>query len=230
LVQETIGTKELVRTAKALGVTTALPEVQSLVLGAGTVRLLDMTGAYATIANGGIRREPTPLLQIVDSNGQVLYDVANAPANQAVPTDAAYMVTSILSDNRARYPIFGTALDLAGGRTGAVKTGTSNDYKDSLTIGYVPSLAIGVWVGNTDGRPMLQVAGSVGAGTIWKETMDAFLKGRPLEPFTQPPTVIRADVCGANDIVFASQPQPQCGIGGAGPVRTPRPTPVLPPS
>lgn len=230
LVQETIGTKELMRIAKALGVGTALPEVQSLVLGAGTVRLLDMTGAYATIANGGIRHEPTPFLQIVDGNGRVLFDATTAPTTEAISPDAAYMVTSILSDNRARYPMFGTVLDLSGGRLAAVKTGTTNDYKDSLTIGYVPSLAVGAWVGNTDARPMLQVAGSLGAGTIWKESMEAFLKGRPNETFAQPPGVIRADVCGATDLAFTATPAPQCGIAGAGPVRTPRPTPILPPS
>jgi membrane peptidoglycan carboxypeptidase len=230
LVQETVGTKELVRVAKALGVSTSLPEVQSLVLGAGTVRLLDMSGAYATIANGGVRREPTPFLQITDSNGRVLYDATNAPVAEAITPDAAYMVTSILSDNRARYPMFGTVLDLSGGRVAAVKTGTTSDYKDSLTIGYVPSLVIGAWVGNSDARPMLQVAGSLGAGTIWKEAMEAFLKGRPNEPFTQPASVIRANVCGATDLAFATSPAPQCGIAGAGPVRTPRPTPVLPPS
>ena len=230
LVQETIGTKELVRVAKALGVGTALPEVQSLVLGAGTVRLLDMTGAYATIANGGVRREPTPFLQIVDSGGRILYDAATTQGAEAIPSDAAFMVTSILSDNRARYPMFGTVLDLPGGRVAAVKTGTTNDYKDSLTIGYVPSLAVGAWVGNTDARPMLQVAGSLGAGTIWKEAMDAFLKGRPNEQFVQPSGVVRANVCGATDLAFSASPAPQCGIAGAGPVRTPRPTPVLPPS
>ena len=233
LVQETIGTKELVRIAHALGVGTALPEVQSLVLGAGTVRLLDMTGAYATLANGGLRREPTPFLQITDSSGRVLYDAAAAASAQTteeVSPEAAYMVTSILSDNRARYPMFGTVLDLSGGRLGAVKTGTTNDYRDSLTIGYVPSLVVGAWVGNTDARPMQQVAGSLGAGTIWKESMEAFLKGHPNEPFPQPSGVVRANVCGASDFAFAKLPPPQCGIAGAGPVRTPRPTPILPPS
>lgn len=230
LVQETIGTKELVRVARALGVTTPLPEVQSLVLGAGTVRLLDMTGAYATLANNGSRRDPTPFLQITDASGRVLYDSSTAPATEAIPADAAYMVTSILSDNRARYPLFGTVLDLSGGRLAAVKTGTTNDYKDSLTIGYVPSLAVGAWVGNTDARPMLQVAGSLGAGSIWKEAMDSFLKGRPNQTFPQPSGVIRANVCGATDLAFAGAPAPQCGIAGAGPVRTPKPTPALPPS
>ena len=230
LVQETIGTKELIRIAQALGVRTALPEVQSLVLGAGTVRLLDMTGAYATLANAGVRREPTPFLQITDSSGRVLYDAATAPTTEAISPDTAYMVTSILSDNRARYPMFGTVLDLSGGRLGAVKTGTTNDYRDSLTIGYVPSLVVGAWVGNTDARPMQQVAGSLGAGTIWKEAMEAFLKGHPNEPFSQPAGVVRATVCGANDLAFAGAPAPQCGIAGAGPVRTPRPTPILPPA
>ena len=229
LVQETIGTKELIRVARVLGVSTPLPEVQSLVLGAGTVRLLDMTSAYATLANGGMRLEPSPFLQIADSTGRVVFDNAQAHGSRAVPADAAFMVTSILSDNRMRFQVFGTALDLANGRPAAVKTGTTNDFKDSLTIGYVPSLAVGAWVGNTDARPMLQVGGSTGAGAIWKEAMDSFLKGRPAEPFAAPEGVTVRLVCGATDLAFSDASTPQCGIAGAGPVRTPRPTPDLPP-
>ncbi|NDF53378.1 MAG: hypothetical protein EB145_04220 [Proteobacteria bacterium] len=230
LVQETIGTKELVRVARALGIVTPLPEVGSLVLGAGSVRLLDMVGAYAAFANDGIRVDPTPFLRISSKSGTVIWDATEVRGERVLPSEAAYMVTSILSENRARYPMFGTVLDLAGGRTAAVKTGTTNDYKDSLTIGYTPSLVVGVWVGNTDSKPMLQVAGSLGAGGIWKEFMDTWLKGRPQETFPMPATVRTGMVCGVPELLYLDAPPPQCGIAGAGPVRTPRPTPDLPPA
>ena len=230
LVQETIGTKELVRFARALGIVTPLPEVESLTLGAGTVRLLDMVGAYAAFANDGIRVDPTPFLRISSKSGTVIWDATEVRGERVLPSEAAYMVTSVLSENRARYPMFGTVLDLAGGRIAAVKTGTTNDYKDSLTIGYTPSLVVGVWVGNTDSKPMMQVAGSLGAGGIWKEFMDTWLKGQPQETFPMPATVRTGMVCGVPELLYIGAPPPQCGIAGAGPVRTPRPTPDLPPA
>jgi membrane peptidoglycan carboxypeptidase len=91
--------------------------------------------------------------------------------------------------------MFGNVLDLAGNKTAAVKTGTTNDYKDSWTIGFTPSLVTGVWVGNTDNSPMLKVAGSLGAGYIWKDFMDQSLAGQPNEPFRMPPGTVRAPIC-----------------------------------
>jgi membrane peptidoglycan carboxypeptidase len=195
LVQQAVGTKEVIKTAKALGVTTDLPEVMSLTLGAGVVRLLDMTGAYATFAGGGVHMEPTPFLKITDSQGRVVHELGQPKGTQALSPGVAYMIADVLSDNAARRPEFGNVLDLAGGRVGAVKTGTTNDYKDSWTIGFTPSLVTGVWVGNTDNSPMLRVAGSLGAGYIWKDFMDQVLAGRPVERFVMPTGVVRAPVC-----------------------------------
>ncbi|MDQ3702726.1 MAG: penicillin-binding protein, partial [Chloroflexota bacterium] len=150
----------------------------------------------------------------------------------------------VLSDNVARRPMFGNVLDLAGGRTAAVKTGTTNDYKDSLTIGFTPRLVAGTWVGNTDNSPMMQVAGSLGAGYVWKEFMDSTLRGQPNETFVAPAGAVRARTCGIVEIVFAGS-SPGCGVGsgsytvtraasgtstGQSATRpTPRPTPELPP-
>ncbi len=244
LVQEAVGTKEIIRTARTLGVTTELPEVASLTLGAGVVRLLDMTSAYGVFANNGQRIEPTPFLKITDSTGRVVYELKEARGEQVLQPEVAYQIADILADNSARRPMFGNVLDLAGGRTAAVKTGTTNDYKDSLTIGFTPSLVVGTWVGNTDNSAMLQVAGSLGAGYVWKEFMDSTLKGQPNETFVPPPGAVRVRTCGIVDIVLAGT-SPGCGIGtgsytvtrvGTGaPARAlparpaPRPTPVLPP-
>src|SRR5258708_2693920 len=76
---------------------------------------------------------------------------------QVISPDAAYLITSILSDNNARAEEFGGALTI--NRIAAVKTGTTDDFKDALTLGYTPSFAVGVWVGNNDDKPMDSVAG-----------------------------------------------------------------------
>jgi membrane peptidoglycan carboxypeptidase len=245
LVQQAVGTQELIKTARAAGITTDLPPVISLTLGAGSVKLLEMASAYGVFANGGVRVEPNPFLKITDSQGRVVYELTQPKGEQVLSPEASYLIADILSDNRARYPMFGTVLDLNSGRVGAVKTGTTNDYKDSLTIGFTPSLVVGAWVGNTDNSPMLKVAGSLGAGYIWKEFMDTYLKGKPIERFQMPPTVVRTSLCGYSEVTIqgvstcAPIPWPANAIRIALPqptavaaesTRIPRPTPVLPPS
>ncbi|HXI15875.1 MAG TPA: transglycosylase domain-containing protein [Chloroflexota bacterium] len=250
LVQDAVGAQELIKFARNMGVTTELPAVRSLTLGAGVVRLLDMTSAYGVFGNGGVRVEPNPFLKITDSQGRVVYELTQPKGEQVLSAEVAYIVSDILSDNRARSPMFGNVLDLTGGRLGAVKTGTTNDYKDSLTIGFTPSLAVGAWVGNTDNSPMAKVAGSLGAGYIWKEFMDTYHRGKPLERFQMPPGIVRTSVCGYQEVTLqgvsscASIPWPNSaarltlpsvpGVQGrpaAAPTRVPpRPTAVLPPS
>jgi len=241
LVQEAVGTKEVIKTARAMGITTDLPEVMSLTLGAGVVRLLDMTSAYGAFANNGMRVAPTPFLKITDREDHVIYELTPKP-EQVVSPEVAYMLADVLSDNAARRPAFGNVLDLSIPRTAAVKTGTANDYKDSWAIGFTPSLVAGAWVGNTDNSPMYQIAGSLGGGYIWKEFMDYALKDRPNEPFVMPPGVARGRVCGVTDL-YLSGSSPPCALGAGatvpGAVTTrptqpaappPKPTPVLPPA
>ncbi|MGI8423870.1 MAG: transglycosylase domain-containing protein [Chloroflexota bacterium] len=195
LVQDAVGTPEVIKMARTLGVTTELPPVPSLTLGAGVVRLLDMTSAYGVFANGGSRVEPTPFLKITDSHGAVIHELTQPRGQQVIPGFVAYQVADVLSDVAARRPAFGNVLDLAGGRIAAVKTGTTNDYKDSWTIGFTPSLVTGVWVGNTDNSAMLQVAGSLGAGYVWKDFMEQTLRGQPSQPFRMPADAVRAPIC-----------------------------------
>ena len=108
------------------------------------------------------------------------------------------MISSILSDNEARTEVFGTSLTLS--RPTAVKTGTTNDYKDALTIGYTPSLVVGVWVGNNDNTPMDSIAGSLGAAPIWRQMMEHMLTGTPVERFNPPSSVLRVTICKENGL------------------------------
>ena len=114
LVQDAVGTKEVINTARALGITTELPEVASLTLGAGVVRLLDMTSAYGVFANGGVRVEPNPFLKITDSQDQVVYELKEPKGEQAIAPEVAYQVGGRPGRHRRARPMFGNVLDLNG--------------------------------------------------------------------------------------------------------------------
>ena len=90
------------------------------------------------------------------------------------------MITSILSDNTAREPLQGPNSPLKLSRPAAAKTGSTDSYRDSWTIGYTPNVVTGVWVGNTDNSPMKEVLGSMGAGRIWHQYMEDIHIGAPV--------------------------------------------------
>ncbi len=110
-----------------------------------------------------------------------------------IEPEIAFLISSILSDNGARAEIFGNALNIS--QPAAVKTGTTDRYQDAWTIGYTPSVVIGVWVGNNDNESMDQVAGSLGAAPIWRFLMEYYLKNTVIEAFKPPKTIIHASVC-----------------------------------
>jgi 1A family penicillin-binding protein len=164
----------------------------SLALGAAEAPLMQMTNAYAAFANQGQQFTPTLIEQINDKYGQKIF-TADEKSKQVISPQAAYLISSILSDYNARAPIFGSSLTVPG-RTAAVKTGTTDDDRDAWTIGYTPQLAVGVWVGNNNNQPMKN-GGSGMAGPIWVNTMKAALKGIPNTAFPIPSGVIQKPVC-----------------------------------
>jgi 1A family penicillin-binding protein len=166
----------------------------SLTLGGGEVTLVELTGAYAVLANQGKRAPPTPILEITRGDGQVLWRNA-AQGPQVIRPEHAYLMTSILSDNAARTPAFGENSPLRLNRPAAAKTGTTNDFRDNWTVGYTPDLVVGVWVGNNDNTPMQGVSGIVGAAPLWHDFMERALEGRPSQDFTVPPGLIEVEVC-----------------------------------
>ena len=184
----------------------------ALSLGSNEVRLLELTGAYATVANGGRRVTPAAVLCIRDARGLIVEQLGDGCSlaadasslglgrlpltERALSPEIAYLMTSILSDRAAREPGFGGVrelLDLAD-RPAAVKTGTTENTRDALTVGFTPQLATGVWVGNADGTPMDDVTGVRGAGPIWQRFMDRAHAGLDLVDWTRPPGVIEQDV------------------------------------
>lgn len=157
----------------------------ALVLGGGEVNLLDMTSAFGVFAREGLRAQTHGVASIVDQSGTKIENNASPTTTAVLDPEVARKISSILSDNQARAPIFGshTPLILAD-RPVAAKTGTTQDFHDAWTIGYTPSLAVGVWAGNNDNHPM--TTGSDGvyvAAPIWHDFMQAVTKGTPVESF-----------------------------------------------
>lgn len=195
LVMQKLGIDESVQAAKNLGIDTLKDSNNyglSLALGAAEVPLMQMTNAYAAFANQGNQYPTTIIKQINDKYDSTIFR-SNEKAKEAISAGGAYLISSILSDNAARAPIFGSSLTVPG-RTAAVKTGTTDDSRDAWTIGYTPQLVVGVWVGNNN-NAIMRNGGSGMAGPIWVDTMKQALSGVANTPFPIPSTVIQKAVC-----------------------------------
>ena len=186
--------------AKRMGITTLTREDYglSLTLGGGEVTLLDMTGAFATFANSGSRVTPIAISKIVNSKGEVVFENKQKEDEQVIRTEHAYLISSILSDQEARIPMFGENPVINLPFTAAVKTGTTNDFRDNWTLGYTPDLAIGVWIGNADYKPMQNTTGLTGAAPIWANMMqygiEKYTDNNPT-PFNKPDSIVRKVIC-----------------------------------
>lgn len=162
----------------------------TLVLGGGEVTPLDLTSAYGVFATEGVKQEHTAILSIEDGFGKkiVEYKEDEKPkGNRVLPEQTARLISNVLSDNVARTPAFGSNSYLnITGQDMAVKTGTTNDYRDAWIIGYTPNLVVTAWAGNNDNSSMVkQVAGFIVA-PMWREFVDFALTTRPTESFNPP--------------------------------------------
>lgn len=174
----------------------------SLSLGAGEIPLIELTDAFATLANNGVRVPPVTIQKITDSAGVVVCEqnsdrpCQDAVGQQVISAVDAFLVTDMLSDNEARILSFGSNSPLVlADRPVAAKTGTTNDYRDNLTMGYTPQLVTGVWVGNSNNTPMQNVTGVTGAGPIWNEFMTVAHADEPVQNFQPPAGVRQFEVC-----------------------------------
>ncbi len=166
----------------------------ALTLGGGEVKLLEMTGAFATFANDGVLMPSSPILRIEDSRGSVLLDNSGPTGKQVISPEHAYLITDVLADDRARCAAFSCPSVLELSRPAAAKSGTTDDYRDSWTIGYTPQLAAGVWVGNSDNSAMVDVPGAAGAGPIWHSFMEAAHVDLPIHDFGRPSGIVTHEI------------------------------------
>lgn len=200
---EFVGVENFVEQATRMGITTFNDPSRyglSMALGSVEVRLLDLSAAYNTFQNSGRYQEPVTILKVTNNRGEVLERWNPNPGRQVLGDQSeqiAFLISDILSDNQARWYMFGqgNVMELPDGRPAAVKTGTSNDWRDSWAVGYTPDVTIGVWVGNSDNTPMQEIAGANGAGEIWRDLMLAYHHDRMAQPFERPPGVVEQTVC-----------------------------------
>lgn len=199
-----VGLKNMLSLAGRMGLTTLTDADRfglSLTLGGGEVRLVDLTSAFGGFASGGLHVSPVAVLKITDANGKVIEAWQPRLGERVLDERVAYLITNILSDNTARLATYGPNNILQIGRPAAVKTGTTTDYRDNWTVGYTPELVVGVWVGNADNTPMVNISGVQGAGPIWHDFMRAALTGKPESQFVQPPGLIRVEVCALSGLL-----------------------------
>jgi membrane carboxypeptidase/penicillin-binding protein len=191
----------------------------SLTLGGAEVTMLDMARVYQTIANLGVKKDIKIVKEIKDYTGTEVTDKFYHPKNkelalveaveakdneQVISPLAAYWLTDIMADNVARLPAFGHYARLTVGKHKvAVKTGTSNNFRDNWTIGFSPDYLTAVWVGNNDGSFMNKnlVSGITGAAPIWNDMMTELLANTDPKDFQVPTGLIAVKVCATNGLL-----------------------------
>jgi penicillin-binding protein 1A len=164
-----LGPKAVCETAKLMGITTKLDCYPAEGLGGLTrgVTPLEMAGAYATLASGGIRHRPTGIEKVVFPDGKS-ENLASAPGKRVLTEGQAYEVTKVLKMNVQS----GTGTAANYGCPAAGKTGTTDEAKDAWFVGYTPELSAAVWVGYPDaGIAMPGAQGGTYAAPVWHAFM-----------------------------------------------------------
>lgn len=184
---QAVGINRIVEIARTLGIKSPMDPVISLPLGAVDLTPLELAGAYATFASYGWHSDPTLIMQVTDSSGNVILD--NTPKPQLVLDSwASAALTDVLQGVISQ----GTATNAQIGRPAAGKTGTTDSQRDVWFVGYVPQLATAVWVGNDDYRPLSRGATGGGyAAPIWQSFMMQALRDEPVENFRSPSEFVR---------------------------------------
>ncbi|MDB5264968.1 MAG: putative penicillin-binding protein [Parcubacteria group bacterium] len=209
------GIKNVIALAQHMGID-SLGEAKdyglSFALGAAEVRLLDLTSAYGVFANDGVRNPATGILEIRDTQGKVLKKFESSP-EQVIDSGIARQMDSILSNNEARFPEYPPQNPLHFDEYDvAAKTGTTNESRDAWTVGFSPSIAVGVWAGNNDNTPMVkEIAGYIVA-PMWHEFMAAALAKYPKEYFAEAPAIPETAPAALRGVIYVPQADGSTGV------------------
>ena len=184
-----VGIDNMIDLAEEMGISTFKDRSRyglALTLGGGETKLLELTGAFTSFANKGNFYKPTSIMEVTNARGDVLYSWREDGGRKVVSEDVAFLIADILSDDGARSEVFGfgSLLKIPGFQV-SIKTGTTDDKRDNYAIGFTPSVAIGVWVGNNNNDKMNPyiASGITGATPIWNRVMSYYLN----ENFTEEP-------------------------------------------
>lgn len=224
---QALGINNIVEQGRRLGINTwTNPERYgvSITLGGAETTMIDLAEVYATIANSGTRVDINPILEVKDSYGNILYKKIPSES-QVLDPGVAFIISDILSDDRARSMEFGfnSPLNISGKRV-SVKTGTTDYKRDNWTVGFTPSLVVSTWVGNNDNSPMSQAltSGITGAAPMWNRIMTTLLKDKKDDPILIPGNIVTKNCFGTNMYFLAgTEDNARCFL-------QPSPTPSTP--
>jgi membrane peptidoglycan carboxypeptidase len=195
------GIQDSLDTARIMGITSLSNPDQyglTLVLGGGEVSLLELTSAYGVFANDGVRNPYRSILKVEDKNGNVLEESHDFP-NQAIDPQVARQINDILSDTKVRMNSLLAIGDSLGGKPVAIKTGTTNDFRDVWIEGYTPNIVVGAWAGRNDNTPMEKKVAGLIIAPLWGAFMSEVNNSIPKEYFKKPeptPTDIKPPLRG----------------------------------
>jgi penicillin-binding protein 1A len=169
-----VGPKAVVKTAHRLGIASKLEPNASIALGTSEVSLMEMVGAYAVFATGGLAVEPHVIERVRTVGGKVRYVREKQNFGRIISAKHAAMMNAMMHETvrsgtatRANVP----------GWPAAGKTGTSQDFRDAWFIGFTPNLITGVWFGNDDGTPTHKMTGGSMPVEVWNRVMQAGHRG-----------------------------------------------------
>jgi len=232
-VELAVGIPKVLAMARAMGVTTlsgpASDYGPSMTLGAYPIPLWEIAQAGSVFASEGVLHPAHYVLKVVNQSGATIYS-ANQPAQQALSPQVAYIMNTILSRNNNRLIAFGPDTPLLlRGHTAAIKTGTSNDYKDNLAVGWTPTLVGADWVGNANDAPMYGggLNGISGAASLWNQFMEYALAKTPNSWFAEPSGLIARQSSGETNYYLEGTGPTDSVLGGGTVTPTPTPTPVV---
>jgi membrane peptidoglycan carboxypeptidase len=205
-----VGPKKALGNAYNFGLTTLTDPTSyglSVVLGGGAVHLADLTEAYSVLSQDGVKHDQAMILEVKDPSGNTL-ETFDDHSSQVMDAQPVRLVNNVLSDPAARAPLFqaSQSLTVFPGYDVALKTGTSNDYRDAWAMGYTPSLVVGVWAGNNDNTPMQKNGSSILAAVpMWSAFLKQALPTIPADTFAQPDPVNPTKPILAGDYTFGNQ-------------------------
>jgi len=211
------GVNKMIELGKKMGITTWEERNRfglSLTLGGGEVKLLELAQVYSVIANSGIKNETLSITEVKNYKNKTLYNLSRFEKSDDTVLDprVAFLLIDVLKDNIARSGAFGSnsMLVIPNHPEVAVKTGTSNDLKDNLTVGFNQNYVIAVWVGNNDGKPMSRIAsGITGAAPIWNKIMGSLLLNKTVEEWIPPEGLVYKE-CYSRKEWFLEEKQINC--------------------
>jgi penicillin-binding protein 1A len=225
-VAQEIGMDKVADAAERFGVTPRLPRYLAMSLGSGETTVLRMAAAYASFVNGGRQVSPTLIDSVQDQRGRVVWRsdarrcewcAAQGPGSgppeltderrQITDPIAAYQMVNILQGVVQRGT--GTRAGQGLNRPVAGKTGTTNDYMDNWFVGFTPDIVVAVWLGFDEPHSLgRDETGGQNAAPIFREVVEAALRGSPPVPFRAPPGValVRMGTDGGATIMEAFRP------------------------